>query len=310
MTPSELPPVAIVVVNYGSHELLEKNLVPVSEHSPDARVVIVDSFSDVPEREAVVRLAERRGWLTVLPSTNVGFGGGMNLGVAKAYQAGARFFLLLNPDAALNAESFRSLRVEANAEPMTLLAPKIFRPDGAIWFDGSDLDLNDGSTRASRKNSAPAPERYVPWLTGACLMISHELWQKVGGFDERYFLYWEDVDLSYRVLAAGAQIRVVHGAPAGHDEGGTHPDAAANPANRAKSAIYYYYNARNRLLFAGLNLGPDVQRAWKRTAVRAARDILLRGGRRQFLRPLPPLRAAAMGTWDGLRLMRDAQKSR
>ncbi|MGO4492185.1 glycosyltransferase family 2 protein, partial [Arthrobacter sp. 2YAF22_2] len=116
--------------------------------------------------------------------------------------------------------------------------------------------------------------------------------------------------LSYRVLAAGAKIRVVHGVPAMHDEGGTHPDAAASPANRAKSATYYYYNARNRLLFAGVNLGPDAQRAWKRTAIRAARDILLRGGRRQFLRPLPPLRAAAMGTWDGLRLMRDAQNSR
>ncbi|MGO4493862.1 glycosyltransferase, partial [Arthrobacter sp. 2YAF22_2] len=192
---------AIVVVNYGSHELLERNLVPVSEHSPDAIVVIVDSFSDIPEREAVVTLAERRGWLTVLPATNVGFGGGMNLGVAAAYAAGARFFLLLNPDAALNAESLRSLREEANAEPMTLLAPKIFRPDGTVWFDGSDLDLNDGSTRASRKNSAAAPGRNVPWLTGACLMVSHELWQEVGGFDERYFLYWEDVDLSYRVLA-------------------------------------------------------------------------------------------------------------
>lgn len=299
-----------MVVNYGSHELLERNLVPVSRHSADARVVVVDSFSDISERVEVVRLAERYGWSTVLPTTNVGFGGGMNLGVAKAHEAGARFFLLLNPDASLDAESLRSLRIAANAEPLTLLAPKIFRPDGSVWFDGSHLDLKDGSTRASRKIPAAASERNVPWLTGACLMVSYDLWQMVGGFDERYFLYWEDVDLSYRVLSIGANIRVLQSAPAVHDEGGTHPDAAKRTESRAKSATYYYYNARNRLLFASLNLGPDIQRDWKRTAVRAAGDILLRGGLRQFLRPLTPLRAAATGTWEGLRLLRDAQKAR
>jgi N-acetylglucosaminyl-diphospho-decaprenol L-rhamnosyltransferase len=308
MEASELPPLAIVVVNFGSHELLEDNLVSVSEHTPDAKVVVVDSFSDVQEREAVERLAERHGWLTVLPPTNVGFGGGMNLGVATASQQGARCFLLLNPDAALTAESLHALRVAASADPMTLLAPKIFRPDGTVWFDGADLDLTDGSTRASRKTSAAARERNVPWLTGACLMVSHELWQVVDGFDERYFLYWEDVDLSYRVLAAGCNLRVLLSAPAVHDEGGTHTDAGERPGARSKSATYYYYNARNRLLFAGLNLGADAQRDWKRAAVRAAREILLRGGRRQFLRPYTPLRAAVAGTLDGLRLMRGAQK--
>lgn len=310
MASAELSPLAVVVVNFGSHELLETNLVAVSRHTPAATIVVVDSFSDVNEREAVERLAKRHGWLTVLPSTNVGFGGGMNLGVALANQQGAQCFLLLNPDAYLAAESLHALWTAVSDDPMTLLTPKIFRPDGTIWFDGADLDLSDGATRASRPGSTAGQERSVPWLSGACLMVSQELWGLVGGFNERYFLYWEDVDFSYRVSSAGARIRVLHSAPALHDEGGTHTSARAQPSSRAKSETYYYYNVRNRLLFAGLNLGPAAQRNWKRTAVRAARDILLRGGRRQFLRPYRPLRAAVAGTVDGLRLLRAAQKSR
>lgn len=310
MASSELPPLAIIVVNFGSHGLLESNLVAVSRHTPDASVIVVDSFSDEYERETVKSLAEREGWLTVLPSTNVGFGGGMNLGVALARQQGARCFLLLNPDAFLDAESLHALWAAVPEDPMTLLAPKILRPDGTMWFDGAHLDLNDGATRASRNSPAAAVGRNVPWLSGACLMVSQELWDLVGGFDERYFLYWEDVDLSYRVQSAGARIRVLEGAPAVHDEGGTHNDAGARPSSRAKSNTYYYYNVRNRLLFAGLNLGIDTQRRWKRTAARAARDILLRGGRRQFLRPFAPLRAAITGTSDGFRLLRAAQKGR
>jgi N-acetylglucosaminyl-diphospho-decaprenol L-rhamnosyltransferase len=67
-----------MVEKFCSHELLQNNLVQVSQHTPDAKVVVVDSFSDVPERETVARLAERHGWPTVLSPTKVGFGGGMN----------------------------------------------------------------------------------------------------------------------------------------------------------------------------------------------------------------------------------------
>jgi hypothetical protein len=63
MTPSGLPPVAIVVANFGSHELLESNLVQVSQHPPDAKVVVVDSFSDLPERETVARACISSGLL-------------------------------------------------------------------------------------------------------------------------------------------------------------------------------------------------------------------------------------------------------
>ena len=86
---------AVVVVNYGSHQLLRENLVPVSEHTPEALVVVVDNPTTGLEREAVRELAGTRGWELVESSTNVGFGAGVNLGVSRARGLGATKFLIL-----------------------------------------------------------------------------------------------------------------------------------------------------------------------------------------------------------------------
>jgi GT2 family glycosyltransferase len=310
MTRSEASPVAVVVVNFGSHELLETNLLPVARHTPDARVIVVDNFSSVSEREAVVAQAERHGWEAVLSSSNLGFGGGMNLGVARAAALGASSFLLLNPDATLDAISFELLRQRADMEPMALVSPVVVRPDGSEWFSGCDLYLDSGYTRSTKKRDDAAGHRIEPWLSGACLMVSGELWRKLGGFSDSYFLYWEDVDLSYRTRRLGGKVVVLEGAVAVHDEGGTHELQTRAKIGRGKSATYYYYNLRNRLLFASCCLDEADIRRWMRTSVQAARDVLLQGGKRQFLRPAQPLSAAFRGTLDGLHIARTELRQR
>ncbi|MFQ4147854.1 glycosyltransferase family 2 protein [Arthrobacter sp. LAPM80] len=303
-------PLAVVVVNYASHELLEKNLVAVAAATPDAQVVVVDSHSSSAEESAVSALATRHGWSVVRTESNVGFGVGMNLGVAAAKAQGAEAFLLLNPDAAILGPSVALLRETLEQAPLTLLAPTIFDAGGNVWFAGADLHLDSGETRASSRRRAG--ERVHPWLTGACLMVGAELWEKVNGFDERYFLYWEDVDLSFRVCRAGGSLVVVDGATAVHDEGGTQHSASEGPrlTGRAKSNLYYRYNIRNRLLFAALNLAPADRRRWKRGAVPAAYQVLLRGGRKQFLHSAGPLWAGIHGTAEGLALMRRVGRGR
>jgi N-acetylglucosaminyl-diphospho-decaprenol L-rhamnosyltransferase len=291
---------AIVVVNYGSHRLLKANLLPMARNSPGAHIVVVDSFSTVDERTAVQELAHANGWHVILPQTNVGFGGGMNLGVARALELGAERMLLINPDATMERRDVELLHAEVAASPMTMCAPIIRTPGGAVWFAGADLYLHDGSIRSERRRgTVNAP--YHSWLSGACLMISKQLWNAVGGFDEEYFLYWEDVDLSHRILKAEGCLKCVRTATAIHDEGGTHTDDTSGDRHHAKSPTYYYYNIRNRLMFARKNLSPEDQRRWQRGSLKAAREILLRGGRRQFLhRPGQAISPAFRGLRDGL----------
>ncbi|NNM46678.1 glycosyltransferase [Knoellia koreensis] len=292
----------VVVVNYGTHDLLATNLIAVSDGSPDLDVVVVDNFSTVAEREAVRELCSRQGWRAVLVDRNVGFGEGVNRGAAAAVQGGADRLLILNPDATIGADSVRLLVDAVTADPMAMVSPVVLRPDGSTWFAGNVVHLRDGRIEATRRLDPARAHAVVPWLSGACLMVSRELWEKVGGFDPEYFMYWEDVDLSYRVQAVGGTVRVLPEATAVHDEGGSQRGA------HRLSPLYYYFNIRNRLLFAARHLPAAGRRDWARSSLREGMAILRRGGRRHLVERGSPLATAARATLDGLRLVRDRRR--
>lgn len=305
---------AVVVVSYDSAALLERTLARVAEDSPEARIVVVDNYSTPEAREELVALASARGWEAVLPETNTGFGGGMNLGAARARELGADLLVLLNPDAVIARSDLIRLAARAHADRLALVAPVLKDSTGRIVSDGIVVCLADGSMRSRRSPRPIPPGGTHPWLSGACLALSTDLFEVTGGFDARYFLYWEDVDFSARVLAAGGSLDLARDAVAVHDEGGTHSESQPQDSgqegseDRSKSDIYYYYNVRNRLLYAGLRLDRSTQRRWVATACRAAREIVLRGGKRQLLRTRRPLVTAAQATRDGLRLLQAARR--
>ncbi|MDR6971739.1 glycosyltransferase family 2 protein [Leifsonia shinshuensis] len=300
---------AVVVVNYGSSGLLAENLAALTRRAGGLLTVVVDSFSSDAERARIADLCEQEGWIAVLPPDNPGFGRGMNAGVERAAQAGAERVLLLNPDAEIAPEAVRALFDAVAASPLTLVAPRILRPDGTVWSAGSDVSLVDGRMTSARRRPQPPERRAEPWLSGACLCLSLALWERAGGFADGYFLYWEDVDLSFRVRNAGGALEVREDIVATHAEGGTQ-QAGAERAATAKSEAYYYFNIRNRMLFAALQLDDDDLRRWLRASPGVAREILLQGGRRQFVRPVVPLRAALRGLRDGRRIARAELRAR
>ncbi|MEF2977729.1 glycosyltransferase family 2 protein [Subtercola sp. YIM 133946] len=310
MTVNDFRGLAIIVVNYGSSALLQANLAPLTRRQPALTVVVVDNYSTDSERARLAELADREGWHTVLPTGNTGFGGGMNRGVLRAEQLGATHLLLLNPDAEIAEAAIDALLSASKASPDTLFAPQILRPDGSVWFAGSDLYLNDGRIRSARRRIPSALADIQPWLSGACLLLSIELWRLAEGFDEEYFLYWEDVDFSRRVVAAGGRIAVLTKALAVHAEGGTQHSGGKSHSGEPKSNVYYYYNIRNRLLYAVRHLDTASLEHWRRLTVPVAWEVLLQGGRRQFTSSLSPLVAAYCGVRDGRRMVRDELKLR
>lgn len=300
---------AVIVVNYGSSALLAENLTVLTRNAPGLTTVVVDNFTSALERESLRHLAAAEDWQLVEPPTNLGFGVGMNRGVEAARARGCDRFLLLNPDAVITPAAAGELLDRAGRDPLALVAPRILRPDGSVWFAGSDLYLDDGRIRSRRRRIASVPDaRIEPWLTGACLAVSAELWSAVGGFSDDYFLYWEDVDLSRRVVAAGGTLVLLDEVTAEHAQGGTQA-AGHSTAGQPKSATYYYYNIRNRMLYAALHLDDEDYRAWRRQSRAVAWEILLQGGRRQLLDSPAPLRAAYRGLRDGGRLARRIRRA-
>lgn len=291
------PAFAVVTVNYGSSALISQNFARL-ELPPQGRLILVDSFSSAEERVRMRALAADLDAECVLLDANAGYGGGTNAGAARALELGAEVIVPLNPDAVIGTDDLQKI-VDAAYGTDDLVSPRIVTGTGATWFAGADLYLDDGTTagRAARVRHEGRPRR--EWATGACFAISAEMWRRLGGFDEEYFLYWEDIDLSHRVLDAGGSL-VLADAVVVHDEGGTH---SGDTSDRAKSPTYYYFNIRNRLMYARKHLEREDVRRWRRSSLRVGYGVLLQGGRRQLLSSTP-WKAYARGVRDGFRVSR------
>jgi GT2 family glycosyltransferase len=267
-------PLGIVVVNYGSHDLLQANLSPISGAGDGAIVVVVvDNFSSIDERAIVSRLADEEGWDLVTPASNLGFGSAVNRGVARAIALGCSQLLVLNPDVSIDEPTINTMREASRASPSTILTPRLVRLDGSTWFAAGQLDRRNGRTSTRPDGPRTGPDR---WLTGACLLIDRASWDRLGGFDDSYFLYWEDVDLSQRFLELGGELAVLDDLVAVHRVGGTQ-------GTGGKSAAYCYYNCRNRLLFAVRHLPPRDRLRWLWFTPQYAWRTMFLSGRRHAL---------------------------
>ena len=239
----------LVVVAYNSQDLLLKHLAPMSLRDQDV-VVVVDNSPDPGIREATAQIARDHGWRYLAFPSNPGFGFSCNAGAALAIEVEECVTVLfINPDASLSKESLEHLRT--TVRPGELVAPQMVDSSGSPWFDGGGFSKAKGFAEHVSSNVR------LEWLTGACIICTAESWTELGGFDESYFLYWEDVDLSRQWLARGGSLRVDSRATAHHDVGGTQGVAAFR-----RSDHYYYFNARNRMLFARKWLRPVVVAWW------------------------------------------------
>lgn len=283
---------AVVIVNYGSHELLAANVSrELAAH--DVLVVVVDNFSTDAERAAVTALAAERGWELVAMPGNPGFSDGVNAGVARARELGRDGFVALNPDAVATPQVLDELYRSVRADVDSVISPLVVDSGGRPSYSGSLVDQRSGRTR---KGWDEADERWRPWLTGACMAFSDQAFDALGGFATGYFLYWEDVDFSRRAEQAGLTLVLRRDLTVVHDEGGTQDRAD----RRSFSGTYYYWNARNRLVFAARTLDRRRLLDWVLTTPRESREIVLRGGRRQFLHSAEPLVSIVKGTAAGL----------
>jgi N-acetylglucosaminyl-diphospho-decaprenol L-rhamnosyltransferase len=266
----------IVVVNFRSSKLTAQNLAGIDRSRLDpSTVVVVDNYSSTAERCSIGDLARRHSWELVPTDANLGFGAGMNRGVARAVDLGCTHLLLLNPDVAIDAASLTRLVLFGAEHPKTLVSPRLIQPDGSAWFVRGRLNRRTGLTRSIREGQQGGPEG---WLTGACLLIDRETWELLGGFDERYFLYWEDIDLSQRALALGGELAVLDGVTATHSVRGTQ-------GTTGRSSRYCYYMCRNRLRFATFHLPVRDRLRWLRYAPAYMRRAVLGGWRAVFHHP-------------------------
>lgn len=272
--------VFIVILNFNNASVTKdclKSLEKISHKDLIVQVVVVDNST----KEKISIGEKEFGDLNIKlidPKGNLGFTGGCNLGIRYAVDNGADYVVLLNNDTIVD-ENFVSLLVKsANKEKVGIVVPKIYYAQGSeyhkdryskdqlgkvIWYGGGYIDWKNVVPKHAGvdevDNGSYDMEKEVEFASGCCMMLTKEFIRSVGLLDEKYFLYYEDADLSKRALNNKWKIIYSPKAIVWHRN--------AVSSGGSGSPLQDYYVTRNRMYY-GMKYSP------LRTKIALARESL------------------------------------
>lgn len=182
--------------------------------------------------KSTIKLIENR--------TNLGFAGGVNVGMKYALKNGAEYVMLLNQDAKVEKGTIENLvEVMKGDGKVGICGPLIFDNKKKIWSAGGVVDKKRYSGGHLFKIINGQKPYEIDFISGCAMMIKKKILEKIGFFDERFFLYYEDVDFCFRARKAGFKSVFAPLAIVDH-----HYHKTAD-----KEKIKEYFMARNHLLF-------------------------------------------------------------
>ena len=244
-------------------------------------VIVVDNAST---DDSVSKIQSYKSQVKIIKNKeNLGFAGGNNVGIKYALKLGMDYVMVLNNDTLLASNIVDQFLASANRNPdFGILSPKIYFKAGnefhkdryktselgkVIWYAGGAIDWdnvyagNIGVDEVDRGQFAEVRE--VDFATGTCMFIRASALRKIGGFDEKYFMYFEDVDLSLRMKNSGWRVLFDPEAVLWHK---------VAQSSGIGSDLNDYFITRNRLVFG------------MRYASRRTKIALMRESIRHFLR--------------------------
>jgi hypothetical protein len=294
-----MPRVTVIVLNWNGLD----DTLDCLEHLrrleyPEYDVVTVDNGSTDGSPEAI---RERFPEVTLIETgQNLGFAGGNNVGMRYALETGADCVLLLNNDTQVAPDALGHLVEAVQADPRAGVAgPTIYYYDQpeVIWSAGGAVDWRRGGTWMVGLNEQDTGQfglvpRGVDFVTGCALFARKGVLEQAGLLDERFFMYYEEVEWCLRARRVGFGIVHVPRARVWHK---------ISPESQADSPLVHYYMTRNRLLF--LRLTGAGMRAWLHTLLADYLRTLLSWSLRPRWRHKKTQRRvmvqALMDAWDG-----------
>lgn len=312
MTESAAPTVAVVIPSWNSVELLPRCLDSLAGQG-EVETFVVDNGST----DGTVELLRERGMPHLTLGHNVGFAAAVDRGVAATR---APLVLPLNADTELEPGAVAALAAALGADPtLSGVAPLILQVEGgsrdtasariysagqALTRDGRAVEIGAGGPQSS----ASAARREVFGVCGAACLLRRELFTELGGYDESFFSFYEDVDLNVRARIAGWRFEYVPEAVVWHVGNASWLAAAPRPGAWNARLV-----ARNRIVtqarFMPATALPRIAAVEAGALVRAARQRRLAATARGKLEGLGRL-PAALRERRGLRASEDLARAR
>ncbi len=243
--------ISAVVVDYRAGEALARCVESLRANGV-TEVIVVDN-AETPESRGVLAGDVAT---VVAAGVNLGYGRGVNRGAALAK---GEYLVVSNPDIVVHDHAVAILVEYLSAHPeVGVVAPRIERPDGSVypsqrvfpnvWLAGAHALLAPvwPDNPATRRYRATRADGTVEWVSGAFFVMRRADFETVGGFDERFFMFAEDMDLCWRVRERGLGIAAVNEAVVTHAEGLSrrHASRAMLVAHHASALRFEAYHAR------------------------------------------------------------------
>jgi GT2 family glycosyltransferase len=211
-------------------------------------IVVIDNGSRDGSAERIARRFPDVALLE-LPR-NLGFARAANLGIARALASGAEAVLLLNNDTIAMPDTLARLaEALAETERLGVLSAKVYLAGdprrlwkaGGVYRDRRVIDLGADAIDAGQYDDAA-----LDFVYGCAMLLRASMLWAIGGFDERFFLYYEDIDLCLRARAAGYDVRLAPRAHVLHH---------GSRSTSRRPALKLFHEARSRMLFFAKHLG-------------------------------------------------------
>ncbi len=221
---------------------------------PLDEIIVVDNDMTAACRDALMHRGDAITYLQT--GTNLGFAGGMNVGIRHALERGADFVLLMNSDVVVPPDCVGRLEAALAAEVgVGIAGPVVLSRSSPDLVGSCGIDYNIRTGRMRHRGTGATVDPTNGWIdcdvdavSGCLMLVSRELFDRVGLLDERYFFGFEEIHFCLRARAVGARTRLVGRAIAYHQGG---------QAIGAHSTERFYYAARNHLLLAEAHAGGD-----------------------------------------------------
>ena len=243
-TSASMSRIAIIVVSYGHDKVLSQLLVKLGNQKKNYdRLVVVDNH---PNKKGALVARETGVVDVILESDNHGFSAGCNIG-ARSVKDEVDTLLFINPDTSPETNLLDVIRQNQKINAITM--PLLVLPNKKVNSAGNIVHISGlswcGGFRDKRSFYQLESDIYV--ASGACFGVRVDWWNKLGGLEEIYFMYYEDTDFSTRVILLGGSIKLLPDTQVVHDY------------EYIKGDYKWFYLERNRLLY--------IVRCWPRDVI-------------------------------------------
>jgi N-acetylglucosaminyl-diphospho-decaprenol L-rhamnosyltransferase len=265
---SYVPSVAAVIIHYRTPERLQACLRTLECQTRACKDIVVVDNSFVGDGIGPSPITDDR-WRLYRAARNLGFGAACNFG---ARVTKSDYLLFLNADLVLNETACEHLgSVTDSDSAIGVVGPRVYGADGNIELSARAFPtvvtgllgrsslltkvLAGMSRTPSGVSGALGVGGRVDWVSGACMLIRREAFEQVGGFDENYWMYWEDADICHRLKDRGWHTMLCSEAQAHHSTGSSGRSDRTIKAFHSSAARYYERHVARNAVTARLARG-------------------------------------------------------